>query len=181
MFKYAFILNSENLTPETYSLVYKNEEFYCKIVAVNSMEMCFDLANKLADDGVELIDLCGDFDAEKAQAIKDATGGRLDVCHAKYTEKELARVEALPALDEYGIIVNAPGVLDKPVKMELKSDECNTYVAFVANEEMANDVANEMAEGDAVFIELCSYFTKEKTEKLAKAIDYKIPVGYCGE
>lgn len=180
MFKYAFILNSQTLTPESYSKVYENEEFYCRIAAINSMEMCYDLARKLAEDGVQLIDLCGDFDQEKAEAVRKATRDEVKVCYAKYTEEEILKLEALPSLNEYGIIIKAGGIGKTPVRAELKSSECNTYVAFVEDDSMAHAVANEMVKEGINFIELCSYFTKEKAEELVETIAHKVPVGYCG-
>lgn len=180
MFKYAFLLNSETLTPDNYSNVYENPEFYCQVIGTNSMEQCLAQANALAAAGVELIDLCGDFDEEKAQALRKAADEKLEVCYAKYSASEAAKVEAMTEFKEYGILVCADGISDKAEKMELRSDELNTHVVFVADDDMACAEAKKMVTEGIQLIELCSYFTEEKAEAIIKAIDGRIPVGYCG-
>lgn len=180
MFKYAFIMNSSGLTPETYSVTYKNNEFYCFVTAVSGMEMSSDLAKKLAEEEFQLIDLCGDYDASKTEMIKNATNNKLDVCYAKYTEEELEKLNSLDSLNEYGIIIMADGIEDKPEKLELKSDEFNTYITIVGSDEMAIKAAKEMVGNGIAFIELCSYFDLKKAGEIAEAIERKVPIGYCG-
>ena len=179
--KYAFIMNSGTLDPESYSTLYEDRRNQYYFAAVHSMEMAKTLAKRLADEGYDFIDLCGDFDTEKASDIKKAADGKVQVNYAKYTEEELARFNALPAIDRYGIIVLSFDMKGDPVWLTLESEEYNTWIALVADEETAALEAKKMTEHGIHFIELCGYFTASKAEKILEAIDHKVPVGYCGE
>jgi hypothetical protein len=178
--KYAFIMNSGTLDPGTYSTLYEDRKNQYYFAAVHSMEMTRQLAKKLAGEGYDFIDLCGDFDKEKAEDIKKAADGKVQVNYAKYTEEELARFNALPAIDRYGIIVLGFDLKEASVWLTLESEEYNTWIALVADEETAALEAEKMVEHGIHFIELCGYFTAAKAEKIMGAIDHKVPVGYCG-
>lgn len=45
---------------------------------------------------------------------------------------------------------------------------------------MTREPAKKLSDEGYDFIDLCGDFDAEKTEKIRKAIDYKVPVGYCG-
>lgn len=180
MFKYAFFANSARLSPDKYSLTYENDEFYCYVSAVHGMKMARELAAKLSEQGIEYLDLCGDFDAEKAEDIKNASGGKLDVCYAKYTKENQEQFDALEAMNEYGLIIMGKGMGDAPERLELRDEEYNTHIAIVASDQMAIEVAKDMVEKGIHFIELCGYFNLEKAEMISEAIGRKVPVGYCG-
>jgi L-alanine-DL-glutamate epimerase-like enolase superfamily enzyme len=179
--KYAFIMNSGNLSPEVYSKLYEDRKNHYYFAATHGMEMTRELARKLADEGYDFIDLCGDFDAEKTEDVRKASGGKIQVNYAKYSEEELAKYNALLANDRYGIIVLGFDAREELVRLELESTEYNTYVAIVDTEETAAREAKKMVEEGIHFIELCGYFNAERAEKIMKAIDYKAPVGYCGK
>ena len=178
--KYAFIMNSAGLDPESYSVTYENGGNQYYFTAVHGMKMTRELAAKLAADGFDLIDLCGDFDEEKALEVEKCTAGKIKAHYAKYSEEELAKFDALESTGEYGIIVLGFDLTEDIVRLELTSEEYNTYIAIVAKEEMAADEAKKMVADGINFIELCGYFDSEKAEKVANAIEYKVPVGYCG-
>jgi len=178
--KYAFIMNSASLNPENYSIMYDNEGNQYYFTAVHGMKMTKELTQKLANDGYELMDLCGDFDEEKAQEVEAAAEGKIKVKYAKYTEEDQAKFEALEASNHYGIIVLGFDLTEDLVRLELKSDEYDTYITIVSKEEMAAQEAKKMVIEGIHFIELCGYFDSYKAEKVTKAIEHKVPVGYCG-
>ncbi len=180
MFKYAFIANSGKQNPDNYSLQYKNDDFEFKMVAVSGMKMAEETTKKFEADGYELIDLCGDFDEEKAEKIKAAVGDKLDICYAKYSEEDLEKLDKLLSMQEYGIIVMGEGMPDSPVKLEFMNEEFNTYIAIVGTDELAKESAKKMVENGINFIELCSYFDKEKASEISEAIRGAVPIGYCG-
>ena len=181
MFKYGFIMNSRGLTPETYSVAYQNDEFYCYIAAVHGMKMTRELAKKLVYEGIELIDLCGAYDEEMAQDVLESTGDdSLEVCYAKYTQEQEEKFNSLDCEEEYGIIVKASGIKEKPHYLEMESEEFNTRIALVGSDAMAIEAAKEMIDKGICFIELCSYFDLEKTEAILAATGRKVPIGYCG-
>lgn len=178
--KYAFIMNSGTLDPENYSTLYEDRKNQYYFAAVHGMDMTRELAKKLAGEGYDFIDLCGDFDGEKTEDIRKAAEGKVQVNYAKYSEEELAKFNALPAIDRYGIIVLGFDMTGDPVWLTLESEEYNTWVALVADEDTAALEAKKMVEHGIHFIELCGYFTAQKAEKLMEAIEHKVPVGYCG-
>lgn len=178
--KYAFIMNSASLNPDSYSVIYENAGNQDYYTAVHGMKMTQELAKKLADEGYEQIDLCGDFDAKKAEEIKEAAENKIKVNYAKYSEEDLAKFDALESTSKYGIIAIGFDMTEDMVRLELASEEFNTYIAIVANEETAAQAAKQMVLEGINFIEMCGYFDSEKAEKVAEAIGHQVPVGYCG-
>ncbi|HML36418.1 MAG TPA: DUF6506 family protein [Bacillota bacterium] len=179
--RYAFIMNSGHFTPEDYSVRYEDEGSQYYFAAVHSMDMTRDLARTLAAEGYGIIDLCGDFDEAKAEETAAASGGKIEVNYAKYTKEELEKFEALASIARYGIIVMGFDFSKTAVRLELTGDEFNTYISIVDSEETAANEAKKMAADGINFIELCGYFDLEKADRIMKAVDYKVPVGYCGK
>lgn len=179
MFKYAFIENVPGSSPETYSFTYENEASYSLVTGTSSFEMTEELTRKLDEEGYDLIDLCGDFDDEAMEALLKVVKGGMRITHADYLPEELEKIEALDSLKEYGIVAVMAGV-EETQTFELKGEECNTYVRFTKDLEAAKAAAKELVEKGVYFIELCSYFDKEKTQEVIDAIGGKVPVGSCG-
>lgn len=178
--KYAFIMNSAGLDPDSYSVKYNDGENEYYFAAVHGMEMACGLAKNLADENYEMIDLCGDYDAEKATKIAEAAEGKIKVNYAKYNEKNQAKFGQLESAGKYGIIVLGFDLTEESVELELLSEEYNTYISIVSDEEMAKKQAKKMVSSGIDFIELCGYFDYEKSEKVEMAIGEKVPLGYCG-
>lgn len=178
--KYAFIMNSGTLNPENYSAVYEDAGNQYFFTGVHGMKMTRELVKQLAEDGYELIDLCGDFNEEKTEDIRKVSEEKVKVNYAKYTEEELAKLNALDSMGKFGIIVLGFNLSKDVVKLELTSDEYNTYIAIVAKEEMAATEAQRMVAEGINFIELCGYFNSEKAAIVAEAIGHKVPLGFCG-
>lgn len=179
--KYAFIMNSRTLNPEIYSVLYEDAETQYFFTAVHGMKMTRELAKQLSDDGYRLIDLCGNYNAEKAEEISNISEGRVEVNYAKYTEEEQKKFDALKDFSRYGIIVMGFDLSQEQVSLELKSDEFNTDIVIVSKEELAAEAAKKMVADGIHFIELCGYFDAEKAAVVSKAIDYQVPLGYCGK
>ena len=180
-FKYAFLLNSETLTPENYTGTIESDTFIASVYAVNSMEMACETSKKLIDDGVQRIDLCGDFDEEKSEQIKSYVGKSFDIAYVKYTESEKEKYNALgDDIDTYGIIIKEEGYDPNQHFLDLKSDELYTRVVCVGTMDEACRQAKKMVESDIAFIELCSNFNEKAGNKIVDAINGKIPVGYGG-
>ena len=181
MLKYAFIANSENMTPEDYHWEYDNDEMKFRFYATNNMDATKKCAQKLADEGFEYLDLCGDFDAAKAKEVENAAMGRISVAYAKYSKDEEEKFESLQKMDDYGLIVMAPGLEPGAVKIKkMPSPEFNTTIALVGDDEASIAAARDFASDGIDFIELCGYFDDTKTKNIIRAIDGKTPVGSCG-
>ncbi|MCQ4635693.1 DUF6506 family protein [Anaerovorax odorimutans] len=181
MFKFAFIENVPGSSPENYSFVYENDESYSLVTGTSSFEMTEELIKKLDKEGYDLIDLCGDFGEEAAAKLEESVTGKMEITYADYLPDELAKIEALDSLKEYGIVIVMDGV-EETQKFSLKSEECNTYVHFVKDLDAAKVAAKELVEQQGVyFLELCSYFDKKETLEVIAAIEGKVPVGSCGD
>lgn len=179
-FKYAFLLNSETLTPENYYGAFETDDFQVNIYGVNSMDLACETAKKIVESGVELIDLCGDFDEEKSNQIKAYTGQEFDIAYAKYSDEEMAKFNALENIQTYGIIIMVEGFEPTSHRLELKSDELNTTVVGVNDMDQACEQAKKFADLGIDFIELCSAFDEEKANAIVDAVEGRIPVGYAG-
>ncbi len=180
MMKAAFVANSERQTPQTYFLHYDHPGFRFRFVAVSGVEMAREAVRSFADQGFDLVDLCGDFDPETAEAFRQEAGGRIKVSAAVYSPAEMEKLNALEAIDRYGIIVMGAGDLDRPIWLEKENEEFNTRIAVVTGEETAREAAREMVREGIHFIELCSYFDAQRTEALSRAIGGAVPIGSCG-
>lgn len=181
MFNYAFIVNSEGLTPEDYSWSYKNDEMKLEFLATSGMEMTKKYAKKLADKGVKYIDLCGDFDADKADEAAKATDNKIEVCYAKYSDSETKKMDKLTDLGEYGIIIMAYGLEPGSTKTKrLVGSEFVTTIVLVDSEDAAKAAAKGLVDGGINFIELCSFFDENKANDIIDSIKGAVPVGYCG-
>jgi hypothetical protein len=179
MSKFALIMNVPGESPETYSKSYENAESINLFVGSGDMEMAAGLVKQYADDGFELINLCGDFNEELAKRFIEIGQSKIAVFYADYSPDELKKLEALPSLKEYGFICMEKS-LEKMEHLELLSNECNTTIMLVKDLDMACHAAKKLVEKGIYFIELCSWFNTERTQAVIEAIDGKLPVGSCG-
>ncbi len=180
IFKYAFILNSETLTPEAYYDSFESDSFQVNVFGVSSMEMTCRTVEKAVKEGVELIDLCGDFDEEKVYEIKSRIKQDIKIKFVRYIDTEMKKFNALDDIKTYGIIVKAEGFKPETHNIELNSEELDTNVVGVSNMKQACEEAKKMADSGIDFIELCSAFDEEKAGEIIRAVNGKIPVGFAG-
>ncbi|MDL2211807.1 DUF6506 family protein [Erysipelotrichaceae bacterium OttesenSCG-928-M19] len=82
--KFAFILTGGQKHPLPEYLQFDNPNNTTKICGVDSIETACQVAKELADDGYNLIELCGDFQAEGAQKVIDAVAGKAKVGYIIY-------------------------------------------------------------------------------------------------
>ncbi len=180
MFKYAFIANVADATPENYSFTYDNAESHSFVTGTSSFEMTKELVKKLDQEGYDLIDLCGDFDDEAVEQLLKETKSEMEISHAEYLPEELAKLEALDSLQEYGVVIVMDGV-EETEAFELKNPDCHMCVRFTKDLDAAKAAARELADRGIHFLELCSYFEKDFTLQIIDAIDGRVPVGSCGD
>ena len=180
MLKFAYIINMPGQTPDTYSAVYENAESYNLVVGVDGVESAKDYVKGLAADGYTLFNLCGDFDDEITADIQAAAGADVKIRHADYMPAEMEKMGKLTDLSTYGIVVVMRGV-ETPQQLELKCDDCDTTAIFVKDLDQAKTATKKLADGGIAFIELCSWFDKERTDAVIEAVGGAVPVGTCGE
>ena len=179
MLKFAFLVNVPGQTPETYCGTYENSESFNLVAGTDNMDMAVDYVGKLAADGYTLFNLCGDFDDEVTAKMQAVAGPDVKIKHADYFPEQLAKVEALPEFTRYGIVVVMRGV-EEPNEVVIDTPELYTKAIFVKDQEQANAAAKKLADEGMHDIELCSWFTEEKTQEVIDAIGGAVAVGSCG-
>lgn len=179
MFKFAFIENIPGVSPETHSCVHENEESYNLIAGTDSFKMTASFAKKLNQEGIDVIDLCGDFTAKDVRNLSKSIGETVKINCASYFPSEMEKLEKLEDLQEYGIVVVTRG-MEETAAYELNNEVCNSHIRFAKDLESAKKAAVELVEKGVNFIELCSFFNNERTREIIDAIGGKVPVGSCG-
>jgi hypothetical protein len=180
MDKYGFILNAEGLDPEKYTGTFSSAAFSVKVCGVASLDAAVKTAEKMAEEGIKFIDLCGDYDQQKADRIQAAVKGRAEVAFAKYNKEEQSRLAGLNTLSEYGFIVIAEGLNPEKHRLVLTAPGCNTYVVGTESIGQAKAAADDLIKRGVHFIELCSGFDEALTGEIIKTANGRVPVGSAG-
>ena len=178
--KFAFIANIAGVTPETYSTVFETTGSYNLVAGVDGMDAAKEYIAKLAEEGFELINLCGDFDDEITAEIRELVGDKVEVENAKYTITEMIKLDHLETFRDYGIIILDEDV-DKAHEVVLRSEACDARIIFVKDLRQARNAGRRLIEKRVNFIELCSWFDILRLESIVEATGNKVPVGTCGE
>lgn len=178
--KFAFIANVAGVTPETYSTVYETAGNYALVAGVDGMDAAKDYVKKLADEGFDLINLCGDFNDEITAEIQEIAGENIRIRHADYTVDEAVKLDFLDSFRYYGIIIMLDDV-EKIHEEVLRSEECDAHIMFVKDMRQARNAARKLLEKRMNFIELCSWFDRLRLDSIVEATDNRLPVGTCGE
>lgn len=178
--KYAFIANIAGVTPETYSTVFETRGSYNLVAGVDGLEAGKEYVKKLAEEGFELFNLCGDFDDDMTAEIQEMVGKDVVVKNAQYTIDELMKLQFVERFKDYGIIIQDEDV-EKPHEVVLRSKDCDARIIFIRDMRQAKHAAKRLIEKRVDFIELCSWFDVLRLEPIIKATDNKVPVGTCGE
>ncbi|MDO4869016.1 MAG: DUF6506 family protein [Bacillota bacterium] len=179
MLKFAFLINVPGQSPETFCGTYENSESFNLIAGTDNMDMAEKYVASLVSDGYTLFNLCGDFDDEITGKMQEAAGPDVKIRHADYSPEELAKVEALPEFSKYGMVIVMRGV-EEPTEVALSCEGFDAKAIFVKDQEQANAAAKKLADEGMHDIELCSWFTAEKTQEVIDAIGGAVPVGSCG-
>jgi|GEM_PF-3615280 len=178
--KYAFIMNSEALTPDTYFGTLDTEGLAASFFGVHSIHMAKDTAKRLAEEGYGRIDLCGDFNVNAGEAVRIAVGGKARVSVMKYFPEEQEKLEGSSSLAKYGIIVMGAGFAGKPGRLVMPSDEFTATICGAGSAEEAMEAAEALVAEGIDFIELSSDFDAELARKIILRIAGKIAVGFAG-
>ena len=180
MLKYAFVINVAGESPETYSTVYENEESRSIVAGVDGMEAGKRYVATLVEEGFTCINLCGDFNDRITAQMRQAAGDQVRIRHAEYAIEELAKLDRLETLRDYGVIILMRGV-DKPYEAVLRCDKCDTRIIFVRDMTQAKRAAEKLVAKRVNFIELSSWFDRLRMDSIVKAIRGAVPVGTCGD
>lgn len=180
MIKYAFIANIPGVDPETYSAVFETKGSYNLVAGVAGMDMARTFIKKLADEGYELINLCGDFSDEMTEELRTVAGDGVRVLNVKYMIDDRIKLEFLRSSRNYGIIIQDDDVV-KAHEIVLRSKACDARIIFVNNMRQARNAARRMIEKRINLIDLCSWFDILRLNSIIEATEHRVPVGTCGE
>lgn len=177
MLKYAFISEIKGVTPENYYGIYENEECFNLIIGSPNMQTTEELVKRLASEGYTIMNFCGAFNEEMLEKLRTCTDGKIKMANVKYFPEELEKLEKLPSLKEFGLIIEGA---DKLTEVCIKSDSCNIHAYFVKDMEMAKEAAKKLVEKGVCFIEMCGWFKEDMTRDMINAISSSVPVGSAG-
>lgn len=179
MFTFGFIINAPGCTPEQYNGLIDADAIRVYTGGVSDMEGAVAYARELQSKGATHIDLCGDFDAEKAAQISGALSGQVIVKYAKYDEEQEKNLESIHT-DQYAFIVKYES-LDPAKHVVCLSFPDFTFkmVGVPSLSEGVRAVKALQAEG-CEFFELCSGFNAEQTKELIEKTDGKAAIGSAG-
>ena len=179
MGKFAMIIHVPNETSDTYSKVYLNHGAHELYVGVSDNEMALELSKKLFSEGYNHLNLCGYFDDEILNEMRELSGPLVKIQGAKYLESEVKKLSLIPSFKEYGFISYVDSVTG-PEYLEILSENGNTYVAFVNSLEMAIEEVKRFEEKGVFLVDLCGWFNLDRTKQVIAFADVAIPIGSCG-
>ena len=180
MFKHAFLTNYRNQTRQSYKLVYEDQENCCVVAGMTDMQAAIEYVKKLREEDFRRIDLGRQFNERDVIELRKAAGDDITVSGLNYNLNELARLGIGPKTRRRGIIIHADG-LDSVYEMLMDRGSERLHVALVSNMADARKAARNLVDRQIELIHLCSWFDILKYESIIKAIDYRVPVGTCGE
>lgn len=178
--KFAFVTNIAGVSPETYSAVYETAGSYNLIVGVDGVEAGKEYVKKLAEEGFELVNLCGDFGDEAAAEMREMVGDAMEIKNVSYSLDEMLKLNRLESFKNYGIIILDEDA-EKGHEVVLRSETCDARVIFVKDLREARNAGRRLIEKRIDFIELCSWFDRLRMDSIVEATGNEVPVGTCGE
>lgn len=85
--RFAYIIMDDGFNPNNdYEFIGKDK--HACIVGVENLEQATDIAIELANDGVDVIELCGAFGPEGAKTIIDATEGKVAIGYVTHLQDQ---------------------------------------------------------------------------------------------
>lgn len=94
---FGFILSGPGLDPTLHCATMQSASFKMTAVGVSRLDDGVAVARRLANDGAQLIELCGGFDAATTARIVAAVGPKVPVGRVAYGPEALAGMCALSA------------------------------------------------------------------------------------
>lgn len=85
---YGFIVKAPGYTPEEHRQTMNSDQFQTTIVGVSTVEQACVEAVKLAEAGIQVVELCGGFGEEAAQEVIKAVAGRAPVGFVCFTKDQ---------------------------------------------------------------------------------------------
>lgn len=175
--QYAFIVWMPGLRHQDYQISCEKGTNQARFIGVSDMQEAAEVCRELAADGVQLIDLCGSFDAGTCQELRQAAPGP-KYCYMQFTGDEAAKLEASDDWSVFGVLIHDAGIAETAA-FEIEGD-FHSSIRFVRDMDAACPAAKELIASGATFIEMCSWFDQEKYDAIVAAADTQRPIGTAG-
>lgn len=178
--KFAFVINVEGVTPETYSTVLETPGSYNLVAGVDGPDAAKAYIKKLISEGFTRINLSGDFNSKAVEEMYEIVGDDIEISQAMYTIDELIKINYLESFRDYALIIRVEDI-EKPHEAVLRSKYCDTRIIFVKDIRQARAASKKLLEKRVDYIELCSWFDLLRLLALVKETGNRVPIGTCGE
>ncbi|MCA9621696.1 MAG: hypothetical protein KC731_21885 [Myxococcales bacterium] len=93
--RFGFIVSGSGLDPRIHRAEMSSPTFRMTVVGVSDPRRGAEVATRLADEGVQLIELCGGFGPLGTAAVVAALGGRVPVGAVAYGPEAIASLASL--------------------------------------------------------------------------------------
>ena len=175
--KYAFIVMWPGLNPDNYRVDFQGKDL-TSYIGVSDLDQAEALVRTLTAAGYSAFNLCGAFDQEKAERLARAAGPGTSFEYVIFPGDEPRKRAAVDITKGLGIIIYDDGIGQiKPFEL---TGALNSSIRFVDSVVMARAAAGDLIRQGCTVIELCSWFTEEKTQEVIDAIGGAVAVGSCG-
>lgn len=84
--KYAFVIKAPGYEMATHHATLESPEFHTRVVGVTALTDALTAVDRLVEDGVEIIELCGGFSPAEAAEIRGRAGPAVSVGLVVYEE-----------------------------------------------------------------------------------------------
>ena len=84
--KYAFLIKAPGYEMATHRATLESPEFHTRVVGVTALADALPAVDRLVEDGVEIIELCGGFSSAEAAEIRGRAGPAVSVGLVVYDE-----------------------------------------------------------------------------------------------
>lgn len=84
--QYAFVIKAPGYEMASHHATLESPEFRSRIVGVTSAAAALIAVDRLVEDGVEIIELCGGFSSQEAAEIRERAGPAISIGLVAYDE-----------------------------------------------------------------------------------------------
>ena len=91
--RYGFIVKSADLEMFKHHARLQSDNFDMSVAGVSDVSQACLVAQEMITKGVQLIEMCGGFSGEDAQAVRDAINDHIPVGYVQYTAEERDRLK----------------------------------------------------------------------------------------
>lgn len=100
--RYAFIFKAPGYQPELHRQQLDSELFRATIIGVSDITQAIAVARQLVAQGIQLLELCGGFDASDVEQLIATLPKEVPVGHVRFLPEQQARLQKLLLTNEGG-------------------------------------------------------------------------------